>query len=464
MTDCFNKVSGIWAVTKKRALRQVQKMKKSSTAGEPKSTSGFNYQMCLLSVIGICFIVIGHINFGNSNYDLTPMGTFHGWFPYYSFHLPVFLFITGYFFRDFSRETEHSFGKYLGRLILKKARTLLLPYYIVNGIFLLGGTLLTRAGVTYLAPFTLQRWLLFPWTKNYIITYSLPTWYLIALFLAEIYYVLLRKLVQLSMSSSLAQELVLLLLTLVLGVAAVYFKNTGHPSETATVYLRSVVMLFFIQCGVLYRKFLEKKDTLPSGWYFLIVFVLQFLIILLTGNNDLSPGLYALTGFDTFGINYFLAGITGLALWLRITRLLASIPPQSSQPPQSRKSLQSGQPPQSCKSLQSGKSSQSGKPLPFSRLLRFIGTNTKYIMCFHVFGFFVVNALFSFLYSHKICMTLLSGFSIRTWKSYLYYAHTDNPRMVLLYFLGAMGVSLLLALGIDRVKKLGKKIKNILRR
>ena len=55
----------------------------------------FHYQMCILSVIGICFVLLGHLR-----NDLSASGTFYGWFPYYSFHMPLFLFVSGYFFRQ----------------------------------------------------------------------------------------------------------------------------------------------------------------------------------------------------------------------------------------------------------------------------------------------------------------------------------------------------------------------------
>ena len=51
----------------------------------------------VLSVLGMIFIVDGHLN--NSFLD------WGGMFPYYSFHVPLFLFISGYFYRpDFPSE------------------------------------------------------------------------------------------------------------------------------------------------------------------------------------------------------------------------------------------------------------------------------------------------------------------------------------------------------------------------
>lgn len=393
-------------------------MKRSLNFTASQGPSDRSYQMRILSVIAISFVIFGHIRFGEFRTDMSALGTFYGWFPYYSFHLPLFLFISGYFYKDVTEEA--SFGKSFGRFVLKKARNLLLPYYIFNGIFLLLGTWLLQQGFTFLTPFSLTEWLLHPWTRLYSITFSVPTWYLISLFIAEIFLVLLRKLFRMLIHKDLLREILLLLFTLVLGVAAIYLHNTIKFPQAAQVYLRSVLMLFFIQVGIFYRRHLESHDTLGSGWYFLILFALQFLLILLSGNNPLSPGLYGLVFFETAGHDYFLAGLTGIALWLRISRLLSSIPHKS-------------------------------------RVLTYIGSNTKYIMTFHVFGFFLLNTLFDVLKKAGLEKVLLDNFSTRTYHSYLYYADIDNPRMMILYFLAGMGFSLLMALVINALKQLPLK-------
>lgn len=48
-----------------------------------------NMQFAVLSALGMFFVVDGHLN--NSYLDIG------GLFPYYSFHMPLFAFISGYF-------------------------------------------------------------------------------------------------------------------------------------------------------------------------------------------------------------------------------------------------------------------------------------------------------------------------------------------------------------------------------
>lgn len=74
-----------------------------------------NKQMRILSAIGMILVVAGHLG-----YSLFDVG---GLFPYYSFHVFIFLFVSGYFYRE---EAEQQLLRYIG----KKCKALLLPYFI----------------------------------------------------------------------------------------------------------------------------------------------------------------------------------------------------------------------------------------------------------------------------------------------------------------------------------------------
>ena len=373
----------------------------------PVSIADASYRMRILSFFAISFVVLGHMNFQVSmNLTMTEPMTFQGWFPYYSFHLPLFLFITGYFFRDLPE--DRPFFSALLRFVGKKAFKLLLPYYLFSGLSLmLNGWLFTK-GFTFGKGFSLNAWLTSPWTEPYLFTFSLPAWYLPALFVSEICLLLLRKAFRLLCKRSLPREILLLAITLAAGIGAAYYNKTASPSQTAIVYLRSVLMLFFMQAGALYRRHLEQHDRLKSPWYFLIVFAAQYLLIQASKNGILSPGLYALTYFGKTYYVYFIGGVTGILLWLRVSTIIASLPRRS-------------------------------------RLLVFIGKNTKYIMALHLVSWFLFNTLLSHLQAHHANSVLLSGFSSRWYYTFMFYCHTTNPRMIPVYYAVGMAVPLLIA-------------------
>ncbi len=76
-----------------------------------------NRQFRILSALGIIFVVAGHLGYG-----LFDVG---GLFPCYSFHVFIFLFVSGYFYRE---DAESDILGYVRR----KCFTLLLPYFLWN--------------------------------------------------------------------------------------------------------------------------------------------------------------------------------------------------------------------------------------------------------------------------------------------------------------------------------------------
>lgn len=381
----------------------------------PERADSAGYRMRILSALAISFVVLGHMNF-TGDMTAAPKGplTFGEWFPYYSFHLALFLFISGYFFTDLPEGRKFMPG--LLRFAGKKARKLLLPCYIYTGLSLLLNGWLHTQGFTFGFSFTLSRWLLNPWTAPYTVTFSVADWYLPALFLAEIYFALLRAVFRRLIRRSLQRETALLAFTLAAGIGAVYWKETAALSGAAVVYLRSVVMLFFLQAGALYRRHLEARDTMKNSCYFPIVFIAQFLLILLCGSGSLTPGLFGLRNMGKSGAVFFAGGITGILLWLRVSAILASLPRRS-------------------------------------RLVVFIGRNTKHIMAAHIFCWFLLNTLLNRLHALNPGSGLASGFSGVLYRTFMYYCSVGNPRMILLYYLAGMGLPLLGCFAVQSVRR-----------
>jgi len=370
--------------------------------------SGFNYQMCILSAIAISFVILGHIK-----NDYTSIGSLFGWFPYYAFHLPLFLFISGYFFQEIP---EDHFFRFFGKFLWKKIKTLVIPFYVINSIFLIITLIMEPWGIVPAHHYGVLEWLVSPFIYLQPATYSAPSWYLMALFFTEIVYLLLRRCICLIIRKDLARDIVILLLCLLLSMAAIWFRNTHDVSETALVYLRSVVMLAFLPVGRIYRRYLEKLDRLPSLAYFAIAFAIQAAIIFLSPKQYPGFDLYIMEQFDLTGILYILAGLTGIMLWLRISRLIASIPAKS-------------------------------------HFLTFMGSNTLFIMSFHLFGMFLLNSLLCLLKESGAGGIFLEGFDPVQFRSAsYYYVFTDNLRFVVLYFICGLFFSLLVAWVIRKVQ------------
>jgi len=132
----------------------------------------------ILSALAIIFVVAGHADFGV--FDVA------GLFPYYSFHVGVFAFISGYFYKE---ENENDIKNY----IIKKAKHLLLPYYIWNVIYGLFTTLLRNIGFGIGSEITLKTLLLDPFLGGHQYGLNFAAWFVPVLFLIEVMNVVMRK-------------------------------------------------------------------------------------------------------------------------------------------------------------------------------------------------------------------------------------------------------------------------------
>ena len=83
-----------------------------------------NTAMRALYLLAIFFVVDGHL----SGRDMLDLG---GLFGYYSFHLMLFAFGSGYFFRDGAQDAP-------GREIARAAGRLLVPLYLWNLVYGVG--------------------------------------------------------------------------------------------------------------------------------------------------------------------------------------------------------------------------------------------------------------------------------------------------------------------------------------
>lgn len=301
-----------------------------------------NEQLRILSAIGIILVAAGHLG-----YNLFDLG---GLFPYYSFHVFLFLFVSGYFYRP---EAEKEIGRYLARKFL----TLMGPYFLWNLAYGILAALLRRAGFSIGQELSLYTLFLAPFDGGHQFMYHFPSWFVPVLFLIEVINVCMRKALSVF---RLNREWLIFAGTLLLGIATVWLAIGGHVWGFYKIPGRLLFMLPGYELGHLYREKLEKRDTLPDGLYFLLVIGVQILISLFSGGLAFSA--VWVTSFGNGPVIPYLTVLTGTAFWLRIARLLAS--------------------------------NRSGRDGGIAGWLLVVGRNTYAIMMHHIFAFFLVKSVF----------------------------------------------------------------------
>lgn len=294
----------------KQSMRSRQPWQNMKNDGENmESGTKENRQFRILSALGIIFVVAGHLGCGA--FELG------GLFPYYSFHVFVFLFVSGYFYRE---EAEQRIGSY----ILRKVRTLLLPYFLWNLFYGIVAQLLHLTGFGIGGDLSL--WTLFaaPFVDGHQFMYNFPAWFVPALFLVEVINVLMRKILGML---HLKNEWLIFAGCMLFGILTVKLAIGGHVWGWHKIPGRLLFMLPGFQMGRIYKEKLEKHDTLPDGIYLLIVVGMQILISVF--GNGLAFSTVWVSSFASGAVIPYLTVITGIAFWLRIAGILEKIPETS---------------------------------------------------------------------------------------------------------------------------------------
>lgn len=329
-------------------------------------TANRNKTFTILSALSITLILLGHLNCG--------ILTIGEMFPYYSYHVMLFVFISGYFYHP---EDETNILKYIQR----KAKKLLLPYFIYNLLYGILATMLHYADFSIGENVSLYNLFLAPFLSGHQFMYNATAWFVPALFLIEICNIIGRKILSVL---HLENEWLILFLYLALGCMTVFLAKRGSVYEYYKLPGRILFMLPAFQFGRIYNTKLEAHDTLPSYLYFPILFVCQ--IILIMNNGGLGFSTVWVSGFANNALIPYLTTITGIAFWLRIAKLLAPA-------------------------------------FGENKHWQYLGENTYAVMMHHLFVFFFIKSVF---YGLSNVTSLFQDFDSVLFHSDIYYTYLPD--------------------------------------
>ncbi len=372
------------------------------TNKNPKTT---NYQFKLLYALGMIFIVSGHCYNGG-------ISLFYDWLPPYAFQLGLFVFASGYFFKDkYESEAAHKY-------IWKKVKHLLIPLFLWNLFYALLVWISSSKGFTIGTPVTLEKIFITPITTGHQFGWNLGGWFIIPLFMAQTWNILFRKFI-LRKISPLKKNILTFTIYLTLGMAGVLLAKTGLKTGWWLVLTRFLFFLPFYGLGILYKNHLEKHDKLRNLPYFCMIFI-SLIILLLIFNKIPTYIPSEMRGLDSPIFIPFLIGFIGVAFWLRISRIITPI---------------------------------IGK----SKIVNLIADNSYSIMINQYLGFMIVNIFFAIL--SKV-ITLQPAFNWTKFKSTVQYAYlpNNNQHFAIIYLVAGIAIPILLQKVILRLTKNKEKI------
>lgn len=325
-----------------------------------------NKRMMILSFIGIIIVVLGHT--GNS-FKLAS-----DFFPYYSFHMTLFVFISGYFYTP--KNEERIFGK--KGYIVRKIKKMLISYFVWNLIYgIIVNAFKALKIVQYGKRITIESFFIQPWITGHQYILNIASWFVLALFLVNIVYIIIRKMLT---KFNLWNENIFTLIYLIASILMVYFAQKNKIEKYIPI-LRTMFFMFFYQLGYWYKMKIEKKVYINTYAYFFILIIIQLALLKLDGKLGYE------VVFMKFSCKYIItpiiASITGILFWLKISEIIVPI-------------------------------------LGENKLVNYISNNTYDIMQHHLFWMFSTNLIIFYLSG----IFKLNGFDVSKFRSTIYYTYT----------------------------------------
>ncbi len=373
-----------------------------------------NATFTTLSAIGIILIILGHLDLG--------IATFGGLFPYYSYHVMIFVFVAGYFYKPENEE-------HIGAFILHKAGKLLLPYFVWNLIYGIIAILMRGAGFEFAGELNLYNLFIAPFMGGHQFGLNAAAWFVPALFLLELCDILARKMTatvcafirrkhrsegELSKDNSDVYnpnaiygtnvEWLFMILYLAVGILVVYLAKRGSVYDYYKIPGRLMLMAPSLQLGRLYRTKLEKSDITPSIIYIPLVFVMSAIVKFTHGG--LAYSTVWVTGFAGTVLTPFITTLIGIALWLRVAKILAKLFVEG-------------------RAVKDKTTATDSSPRygVIGRIINVTGAHTFDIMMHHLAVFMIIKSIFAFMAERT---SVLSGFDMEAYKSDLYYVYAPG--------------------------------------
>ncbi|MEG7362347.1 acyltransferase family protein [Pseudomonas citronellolis] len=329
-----------------------------------------NLGVDVLRGLGILFVVSGHASSGSMFYPFAP----------YSFHMPLFFFISGLFFSESKIDGAFS-------VVLKSAKSLLLYstlYYCVYA--LICQALLWFGFVQLYHPLSLDRLFLNQFGTGGAYGFTAAYWFIPCLFFVKVYFSLVHARISSFLKGRFRASFSILMISLYAVIAfwAVNSSMDMYAESAVTleriVLLRFAFALFFYYAGSLFMAYSLQERM---------------------GNIFLLGGIYVVQ-------QQFWAYAGNLDFWMQISKYQQSYLPVIS----SVLSI--------CFFF--GVSGVLSKNRSFSMVLGYIGRNSLPIVLHHIFGFFTVNAvlcLLGVIQPAQVVSVYYQWDTVHTWPLYM---------------------------------------------
>lgn len=356
-----------------------------------------NKAFMILSAFGILFVVDAHLG---SN-----MPFFTQIFPYNSFFMPMFAFISGYFFSEKHLQSWN----HLFRFTCRKIKTLLVPYFLWIVFYGVLTAVLRLCHILEVGEISFIDLIHNIITGGTSFGFNDPAWFVPLLLCVIIGYSVIRKVFGKHWNDTAA-----MIVFAVFGAAAVALSQTSFRTHNTFMLMKVPCFLQYYHLAVFFRNKLERYFDRASTLTVCLGAVLVNIVLLIIYGYEMSFPLYATMGGFQPKAPFLplLTSITGIAFWLKISKLLVPV-------------------------------------LGQNKLVNFISDNTAFIMTHHL----AVKHLFIglLLLARNLGAECFNGIDVAQYRLYAWYSYSEYPWCNTACFLFTVAVLVLLCKLFQRI-------------
>ena len=372
-----------------------------------KSTTDYRFK--IVYTIAMLSVIAEHCR-GRGSIELN----IQNWFNYSSYHMPLFMFSAGYFFKTKYVEDTINY-------IIKKFKKLIFPIYIYNIFYGLYIQLKKINGFKdNIRPFSLGIVFLEPLGGSGF-RHITPSWFSSSLFFVELYNIIKRKIIKLLKIE--LNESIYLIFDVFISYNSILLSNKGYNRIILYMHiLRFLHLNIYYEAGIFFKKYLEKPlNLVRNDIYIIIIFSIKLCFHLFY--SKVPAFFYGRCIYDNYPpFTVITISLIGIAFWIRISDILE---PSFGQ----------------------------------NYYVNIIANNTFSIMINHLLAFDIVRSIFAFISkTTKYCKDFNYDRYYSKDSSYIYIPN-NVLQSGIFYFLSCLIIPIIIQKILNKIKKIILKYK-----
>ena len=197
-------------------------------------------KITLMKAFGIIAVVASHTKGGAIVFPMS------NWVSPYFYFMPFFVFVSGYLYNEKCDES-HS-----GEFVLKKIKSLVLPYFLWNVFYgVLNYLLRYEKVICYGDDINFHSLFVRPWIDGHQFHFNIPAWFLLTLFIDTMLIFVIRKVLK---KLKIFSDAFVLLLTFIISVFSICYAQQGYNYGMHLCFVKVGFMLPYFQLGFVCKK------------------------------------------------------------------------------------------------------------------------------------------------------------------------------------------------------------------